>query len=203
MKNKKNPYKKFLLDGLLIVLSVLFALFINKTAEAIKTSNETELALQRIQSEMTKNKVIISDLVIVHMETLKNIERILGDKNDSLRQVFIKSSYLDFVPVTNNRYVIRDFVSSTAWEAAKATNVISEFDYDVVEACTAIYANQNAVYSITLNKILDILYSQAIIEDERDLERKMMTLKALYTEIIGQETSLIELINKESVVQGS
>ncbi len=53
--------KKYLADSILIVFSVLFALFINKVYDDHKTEQRKLIALESIQKELTRNNAILTE----------------------------------------------------------------------------------------------------------------------------------------------
>ena len=52
---RKIDFKKYFGEGLLIVFSVLFALFINKTYEDAKINKDKNNALKQIKAELIDN----------------------------------------------------------------------------------------------------------------------------------------------------
>ncbi len=60
--------KKYLAEGLLIVFSVLFALFINKSFDDYKTRKQKDIVLESIQNELESNAKILKTGKIVTLK---------------------------------------------------------------------------------------------------------------------------------------
>ena len=77
-------------------------------------------------------------------------------------------------------------MSSTAWETARYTGIIAEFDYAEVEKLTRIYTVQDVIFKGTLASILDFLF-QRETHDLQNLDSYLLQLKLQFTEITDQE----------------
>lgn len=67
MKKVKNYFA----EGLLIVFSVLFALFINKLFDDYKTNTRKAIAIESIQKELYQNAAILDNWREHHVEIQK------------------------------------------------------------------------------------------------------------------------------------
>jgi len=75
---------KYLADGLMIVFSVLFALFINKMAENYQVHKDKVVAEKNILNELTSNKKIIEEWRSIHNLILNKLQEIKNDENHYL-----------------------------------------------------------------------------------------------------------------------
>jgi hypothetical protein len=82
--------KKYLAEGVLIVFSVLFALFINKLFDDYKTNESKTIAIESIRKELHRNAGILKNWKEQHIEVRNRITDILEGQNDSLENGIIK-----------------------------------------------------------------------------------------------------------------
>ena len=80
----KSNLKKYLGEGLLIVFSVLFALFINKAFEDYKTNQKVTIAKESITKELYRNQAIINRWKEKHITIENRISGMIENKEDSL-----------------------------------------------------------------------------------------------------------------------
>ena len=77
--------RRYFGESLLIVFSVLFALFINRLSADYQVNKKKKVALQSITQELYRNEAIIKDWKIKHIKIRNNLTDVLSGKNDSLR----------------------------------------------------------------------------------------------------------------------
>ncbi len=204
---KKNPtslfldrkeIKKLLLESALIVFSVLLALFINRTAENIKIRNQKRAALEKIYKEVYNNNAITQEWQARHQVFLGRIKKIVSDKNDTLRTVLLQREYIDIDLITNGKGMASNLMSSTAWDAAKSTQIISEFDYETVEVLTTLYQSQ-AITIDALNKLVELYYDNSVYSNEEGFQKFMLKFQLYFTELLIQERNLIQQRYKEAL----
>ncbi|MGK7391401.1 MAG: hypothetical protein ACNS60_13680 [Candidatus Cyclobacteriaceae bacterium M2_1C_046] len=184
--------KKYIFDGLLIVFSVLFALFINKIAENIQVANEKEIAMENIKKEIQRNTEIIEDWISRHTEIRDRITMIIEGKNDSLRTELLNYKYLKINILTSNQTLIEANLSNTAWETAKSTGIISEFDFNTTQKFTKIYMVQEMITEKTLVKVFDFLFDPSA-HDMKNIDATLIQLQLRFMELVGQEILLKDL----------
>lgn len=177
---------KLLLEGLLIVFSVLFALYINRLSEQSKVDTRKEIAITRIQKELSSNKKIIEDWKVKHAAVKERLINIVADPNDSLRLEILASPNLDLGKLTEGNNLVDAVLMDVAWETAKSTGIIEDMDYELVEKFTHAYSLQNHFYDKTLMKILDIYFSKDA-HNKAYFDAVMFQFQIHFIELVGQE----------------
>ena len=186
---QRNLYG-LLVESALIVFSVLFALFIGRAAENAKTERQKRVALERIHNELVTNHALVTDVMARHRVMLATLNRVVSNKDDTLRRLIMQKEYLDFQLLTGGKSIYPRFPARTSWEAALSTGIMTEFDYGVIEALTDVYSSQETISQMTLQKIIDDLYDV----EAPDRGRKLIKLKLEFEELISQEWTLLERI---------
>lgn len=189
---KKREINKLLLESALIVFSVLFALFINRLAENYKVQQQKRVALERIHNELTMNLSILEMVVKQHQKIFTNLSQVINHKNDTLRTQLLQKAYVDFELLSEGGSLYPRLPSSTSWDAARSTGIVSEFEYESVELLTDVYSSREFIISITLQKITDELFEV----EHSDMEKKLIELQLLFTELIVQEETMIERLKE-------
>lgn len=184
--SKKKKFPKFLTDAILIIISVLFALFINEWRENINTKKETKIILKNIQLELESNLESAKQLRTYHLKVRENL--INAYEKDSLVNVFFDDFLFNIYTIAPKGILQEDF-SNIAWEVARQENISSRIDFEISRLLFDSYDQQESVFK-TINELLLVL-------DQRETQRKEnITESALLigrhlNEAIGQEQNMI------------
>ena len=188
----KSNFKKYLIEGALIVFSVLFALFINKLFDDYQTRKKKNVALESIERELHRNAAILSDWKKQHIEIRNRISDILEGRNDSLKTELLKYSFLNLGVLTDNKSLIDAILINTAWESSKTTGIISEFDFETTQKLTRVYTMQNVLTDRTIAKILDY-YFDTDSHNIKNLDQILIQFQLRFWELTGQEELMVNL----------
>lgn len=188
--------KKYFFEGILIVFSVLFALFIDNYAQRLKVEKQKKLAIERIKLELFQNQKIAQGWLVHHGKILERIKDLMTPM-DSLKKEFSKDNYLTFALLTGGKPVTNELLSSTAWETAKSTTIIEEFDFEMIESLTRAYEHQNFLTDKTLNGIVNTYFER----DSHEFKNIDSTLKQFlirFNELTAQERLLLKIYEETS-----
>ena len=185
----KKSFKSYLSEGLLIVFSVLFALFINGVSEDMKMKKQKNIAIENIKRELTKNVKILKNWQSQHKVFDLQVSNLINGKNDSLLNALKKKKYLDFGLITNSKSLINSILTDTAWETAKTTSIIAEFDFELIEELTRTYTLQNIVVEKTLGGIT-ALYFSGDSHNLNKINETLLQFNLRFNELVGQERIL-------------
>ncbi len=187
--------KKLATEGTLIVFSVLFALFITQLVENNKVKKRKEQALTNIYIELSTNKQILNGWIHKHGRMKDILTKMVENPEDSLRQVLTKKQFLDFGVLTEEKSFIDALLNNTAWESAKSTQIIAEFEFKTVQDFTRVYALQRILQEESIRKFTNI-YFERESQDLQNLSATLLQLQLVISEIVGQEETLKYLLDK-------
>ena len=178
------------------MFSVLLALFVNRCAENQRTEDQKEVALQRIVQELKSNQEIIGHALSIHQAVLNNLEAAMRNGDDSLRLYlsihrYADSDFFQYLVGGQGSFYPRT-PSSTAWNAAKSTGIVTGFEYETVDVLTGAYEIQRAFKERTLLSITQVFFSP-IEENELDT---IMALYARTQELVSQEETALAYIKR-------
>ena len=186
--------RKHFLDGLLIVFSVLFALFIDKMYDDYLLSQKMEIALQTVTKELQENQSLLQDWNQRHTTIQDRISAILENKQPELRAALEQQQFLQLGILTNDQSMADSMPSTTAWESAKSTGIVAEFDFETTRKLTDAYALQQIVVERTFAQIVDY-YFDSEAHDMANLDRVLVQFKLRFSELTSQEWMLARLYN--------
>ena len=193
---------KPLFESALIVFSVLLALFVNRYAENQRTQEQKQVALERIAEEMKSNRIIIENALRIHKRTINNLQTALIDENNALRMYLKDRKYLDsdgFELLMNGESFYARFPSNTAWDAAKVTGIVTEFDYEIVEALTDVYDIQTYFVEKSIPTVTQTFFSPMPDQKEDVINALLLQTSNLTNQ---EETVLILIDEALKVIQG-
>ena len=190
----KADFKKYLGEGLLIVFSVLFALFINKTYEDAKINKDKNNALKQIKAELLDNQKILKQWTVDHNAIALNINKLIGNKNDSIQIVAGNKGYLPVQLVFDGKSLIDKPLSNSAWSSAQSIGIITEFDFKALQDMSQVYELQQYITETSINKIGERLFLK--YNDVENAKNFLIELKIRFHNLQSQESRLRYLYKK-------
>ena len=186
---KKKAIRKYAIEAFLIVFSVLLALLLNKAFESHKINQQERIARESLVRELTHNLRATEEILQLHKTIVMRIDSLSKTTHNDLNQLFTNRG-LDFAKLTGGELLMKELLTSTGWETARSTGIISEFDYSEVETLTNVYALQDVVMNKTLANIIELLFRTETHEPER-IRTTLLQLGLHFNELVGQENILV------------
>lgn len=187
LKNKIN-FKKYLGEGLLIVFSVLFALFINKTYEDAKTNRYKINAIKQINAELLGNQKILEDWMTDHNAILENLNKLIESKNDNIQKLAEKKGCLPIQIILDNKDLMIKSLSNSAWNSAQSIGIISEFDFKTLQSISETYQLQQLIMDTSIEKMVERLCLKS--NDVENNKVFLTELRLRFINLRGQEIRL-------------
>lgn len=191
---------KYIYEGVLIIFSVLFALFINKLYEDHKTEKDKETALLAIEAEIEKNQEVIDGWLESHrtiQEKLTHMVTVPGEGTvikDSLREKMREYNFFNLGFLTEEN-LVQSMPQRTAWDTARNTGIIKEFSFEEIELLTNVYGLQEAMVEETLQRLLNVYFSRESHQYER-FDETLLQFMLCFHELTGQERLMLALYEK-------
>ena len=161
-------------------------------AENIKTNEQKNSALARIQMELSENEKLFQKMISLHDEVIQRLNAAIKNPNDTIVLRIAADGYLNYRLLARGESLFPRYPSRTAWDAAKSTGIISEFDYEIIEACEGAYGTQEMIVGNTLPKIVDDLFEL----DPSQMTQKLIKLRSKFEEIRNQERTLLHRLQE-------
>jgi hypothetical protein len=173
IKPKQEVYvlrdlKEYLGESLLIIFSVLLALFLTEYINNLHEKKSTREMLDNIKAELIRNKQKEQEQYSYQQNILKRIDSAL--RTPSFQQKILSDGDFHLNYIAPEGVVNRD-LSTVAWDVAKSNNITTKAGFDLVSKLTDIYANQARIDKVE-EKVADVLLSR----EARDPARIRETL---------------------------
>src|SRR2546423_182791 len=135
-------WKEYLGESLLIIFSVILALFLTEKFTKLHEERQTEQVLHQLRDELISNKQSEEDQYQYHRKIMKNIDSALH--NPGYTQKFIDNGEVHLSALIDSG-VLKHDLNDVAWQVAKQNNVFAKLDLDTYRLLTDIYDNQQRI----------------------------------------------------------
>lgn len=190
---------KYIYEGLLIIFSVLFALFINKLYEDHKQEEDKETALLAIEAEIERNQEVIDSWLESHAAIQEKLQDLVfvsegAAKKDSLQKLIHQNRFFNLSFLTEDN-LVQSMPQHTAWETAKNTGITKEFTFEEMELLTNVYGLQETMIDQTLQRLLNVYFSREAHQPEK-FEETLLQFLLCFHELTGQERLMKTMYDK-------
>ncbi|MBP2833120.1 hypothetical protein J8281_13075 [Aquimarina sp. U1-2] len=186
-KIRFSNFKRFLSESLLIVFSVLFALFINQCQNEAQEEKRTVSILKNIKSELENNRKSAQRLVDYHTKVVKKLETI---NSDSLESIFFRGPRFviwdnDIIP----RGISQEIFKNIAWQTAEQEDIASRINFNKAQVLFEAYSQQNTV-SATIDALSKMMTQRETHRREL-IKETVAVIQQTFAELRAQEKALV------------
>jgi hypothetical protein len=137
-----RTWKEYVGESLLIVFSVVLALFLTELFQKLHENRQTREVLHELRQELINNKKSEEIQLSYHQQVLKNIDSALADP--AIAKQFINNGVLNLKVIAPEGVLCRDLYD-VAWDVAKQNNIFAKVDLNTYRLLTGIYDNQQRI----------------------------------------------------------
>ncbi len=148
--------------------------------------------MESIIKELNRNLLIVQDWKSRHNAIKDLIVDVNKGENDTIKPLLLNNNYFDLGIITNQKSLIDNTLTKTAWESAKSTGIISEFEFETIEILTQVYSLQDLITDKTIVELLDF-YFETDTHNMNNLEQTLIQFQLRFWELTGQEDLMIYL----------
>jgi hypothetical protein len=163
---------------MLIVVSILFALYLDEWRDDRQDAENIEDALAYFVSEIQQNRARVEDAAPFN----QGLRHVLSRRQE-VRAIESVATFINIFE-SYNPVVLQ----STAWETAIATGALAKMDYKLVSALSLTYSLQNRYQQVSQNGMAEMTSPQNLSEEKLDLA-VYNAIRYLDT-VTGMETEL-------------
>ena len=138
----KRTWREYIEESLLIVFSVVLALFLTELFQKLHENNQLRQVVHELREELITNKKAEEMQLHYHLQVLKNIDAALADP--AVAHQFINNGALNLKIIAPEGVLCRD-LNDVAWQVAKQNNIFAKLDLSAVSLLTTIYDNQQRI----------------------------------------------------------
>ncbi len=150
---------RVLAESVLIVLSILVALYLDEWRDDQQDAENIEHALANFVSEIQQNRARVEDVAPFN----KGLQHVLSRR----QEVRAIESVAMFVNIIESYSPV--VLQSTAWETAIATGALAKMDYNLVSALSLTYSMQNRYQQVSRSGMVEMTSPQNLSEDKLNL----------------------------------
>jgi len=150
---------RVLFESMLIVISILVALYLDEWRDDRQDAENIEHALANFVSEIQQNRARVDDAAPFN----QGLRHVLNRR----QEVRAIESVATFVNIFESYNPV--VLQSTAWETAIATGALAKMDYNLVSALSLTYSLQNRYQQVSRNGMAQMTSPQNLSEEKLDL----------------------------------
>jgi len=150
---------RVLFESMLIVISILVALYLDEWRDDRQDAENIEHALANFVSEIQQNRARVDDATPFN----QGLRHVLNRR----QEVRAIESVATFVNIFESYNPV--VLQSTAWETAIATGALAKMDYNLVSALSLTYSLQNRYQQVSRNGMAQMTSPQNLSEEKLDL----------------------------------
>jgi hypothetical protein len=149
-----RTWKEYVGESLLIVFSVVLALFLTELFQKLHEDYQTREILHELREELINNKRMEELQLSYHLQVLKNIDAALADP--ALARQFLSDGILNLKIIAPEGVLSHD-LNDVVWEVAKQNNIFAKLDLGTFSLLTDIYDNQRRIMKseAEISKVLE------------------------------------------------
>jgi hypothetical protein len=138
----KRDLKEYLGESILIVFSVLLALFVTESINKLHERQKTKVLLKSIVNELNSNKKAIQEMQVYNLQVLSRIDSALTDKK--FQRKIVSNDEFHITMIAPNGVLYR-FLDNVAWTVAKNNDIMAKLDIESLSILTYIYEDQDRI----------------------------------------------------------
>jgi hypothetical protein len=169
---------RVLFESVLIVVSILLALYLDEWRDDRQDAENIENALANFVSEIQQNRARVEDAAPFN----QGLRHVLSRR----QEVRAIESVATFINIFESYNPVA--LQSTAWETAIATGALAKMDYKLVSALSQTYSLQNRYQQISRNGMAQLTSPQNLSEEKLDLA--VYNAIRYLDDVTGMETEL-------------
>ena len=179
--------KDYLIQVVLIVGSVLLALWLDQLMADRMDNKKKEVAINNIITEIEKNLEEVKSVSHYHEKMGKGLSMYI----DSIDFDHVEENAMTIISPFMKYGLQVASIQETAWDMATETESVSSFEYEMAYDMTRLYDLQQRGVLSTTSKIMDFLTDPSLFRKE-EREEVVMVFTFAMRELASQEKYLEE-----------
>jgi len=170
-----RDWKEYLGESLMIVFSVLLALFLTEHINKLHERENTKSLLRSISAELNHNRKFILEMQDYNLMVFSKIDSVLVDKKLQKKLVSKDEFHLEVIAPHGIQY---RFLDNDAWAIGKNNNIISKIDIETISILTKVYENQDRIAKIE-DEVAKVIFDRES-RDPRQVRKTLILIKDIY-----------------------
>lgn len=173
----KRDLKEYLGESILIVFSVLLALFVTESINKLHERQKTKILLKSIVNELKINKKKIQEMQVYNLQVLKRIDSALTDKKFQKKIVSNDEFHLKMIAPDG---ILFRYLDDISWTVAKNNDIMTRLDIETLSILTKVYGDQERIGKME-DEVAKVLFDR----NSRDSKQVRSTLILIRDNYLG------------------
>jgi hypothetical protein len=152
----ERNWKEYLGESLLIIFSVLLALFATEYINKQHEKENTKAILTSIVAELKHNKIAIQQMQEYNLKVLATIDSVLANK--SAQNALVSNNEFRLQIIAPDGVLYR-YLDNEAWTIAKNNNIMSKIDVQSASILSKVYEDQDRITKVE-DEIAKIIFDR-------------------------------------------
>jgi hypothetical protein len=170
-----KDWKEYLGESLLIVFSVLFALFLTEYFNKLHDRENTRNILRNVTDELTNNKKAIQAMLEYNLNVLNKIDSVLADKRLMDEIVVNDQFHLDKIAPMGVQFGDLD---NEAWTIAINNNIMSKINVETITILSKVYEDQTKILKVE-DEVAKVIFDRES-RDPKKIHETLIVIKDIY-----------------------
>jgi hypothetical protein len=173
----KRDLKEYFGESILIVFSVLLALFLTESISKLHEKQKTKLLLKSIVTELKSNKRAIQEMQVYNLKVLDKIDSALI--NEKFRKKIVSNNEFHLKMIAPDGILFR-YLDNMAWTVAKNNDIMTRLDIKSLSILTKVYGDQERIGKME-DEVAKVLFDR----NSRDSKMVRSTLILIRDNYLG------------------
>mmetsp|Transcript_11285 Transcript_11285/g.17115 ORF Transcript_11285/g.17115 Transcript_11285/m.17115 type:complete len:203 (+) Transcript_11285:1440-2048(+) len=160
---KKFTLRKVLIDSILIIFSVLLALFIDEWRTAYNEDAETKKMLENIEVEIIENQKFVKSAIAYQESILNKVKSIV--EKDSIEQKMYSKTYGFSIREIAPNGIFQGKIYDIAWSVAKDNQITNRISLEKAQILYRVY-EQHKIVRDAIGNIIEVLTDRKSLKKE-------------------------------------
>jgi len=184
----KQNILKLIFESILIIFSVLLALFLNEYRGQLKENQQKELVIKIVKIELKSNLEILNEWRPYHEKVLNNLNEALNS-NSTNSTLFTEKGVFTWSLMPNG--VVQRVIDNGSWQTLKSSSISSTIEFNTMFTLSQLYKQPAQGVESTLNRVLKIISARESLE-QKNQRSTIILLRNTFNEMVSQEIFLIK-----------
>jgi len=175
--NLRTTLRSAFFEAVFVVLGVVLALAANEWRQNVKARELADSALDSIVAELATNLELVRASREYHEAEIQMLQKKVGAGEEPLPREFKRG------------FINPAWVTATAWEVAKETGVLADFDYETVLTLSATYGRFDH-YTEQADLAGQLVYGKLFSEGTQGITSQPVNLMTIIYTFVYREKEL-------------
>lgn len=174
-KLRKRDWKEYLIESLMIVFSVLLALFLTESINKSHDRKYMKDLLKNVVIELKNNKTAILEMQEYNLNVLNKIDSALADRK--IQDAIVTNSEFHLNVIAPHGVLFR-YLDDDAWIIAKNNNIMSKIDIESISILNKVYEDLERIGKVE-DEVAQVIFERNS-RDPKQIHSTLIIIRDIY-----------------------